>query len=108
MICIDIILQCILYLPVSSSATMLQQDVIITLSVCAVIATTVFFEHRMQQVEDKCSRIESKFDSSDRPEQTEEVDDRNKAGPEDTENGRIEATIKRSPSNDLMEDGKVG
>ena len=59
----------------------------------------------MQQVEDKCSRIESKFDSnSDRPEQTEEVDDRNK---EDTENGRIEATIKRSPSNDLMEDGKV-
>ena len=63
----------------------------------------------MQQVEDKCSRIESKFDSSsDRPEQTEKVDDRNKAGPEDAENGRIEATIKRYPSNDLMEDGKVG
>ena len=62
----------------------------------------------MQQVEDKCSRVESKFDSSsDRPEQSEEVDDRNRANTEDTENGRIEATIKRSPSNDLMEDGKV-
>lgn len=94
----------------SSSTTMQQQDIIITLSVCAVIMTTVFFEHRMQQVEEACARAQSYSNNgSQRAGKSEEMIGGERVDAEDADEGseRTEATMRRHKSNDLMEEGKV-
>ncbi|XP_062611180.1 uncharacterized protein LOC134273028 [Saccostrea cucullata] len=76
----------------------MQQDIIITLSVCAVIITAVFFEYRMQQLEEKCKDIETIFKSNKRDNTV------NSEHTDDEKTGSIEATIKRHNAGDLMED----
>lgn len=85
---------------------MQQQDIIITLSVCALIVTTVFFEHRMQEVEEACARVQSyNNNGSQKAGKSEMIG--GVVDVEDTDERRREATMRRHKSDDLMEEGKV-
>lgn len=103
-------LLCQYYCFPSSSTTMQQQDIVITLSVCAVIMTTVFFEHRLQQVEETCARAHSyNNNGSQRAGKSEEMIGGERVDAEDADerSERTEATMRRHKSNDLMEEGRV-
>ncbi|XP_061162600.1 uncharacterized protein LOC133175478 [Saccostrea echinata] len=81
----------------------MQQDIIITLSVCAVIITAVFFEYRMQQLEEKCKEIETRFQVHQKSGKRDNTVDSERET-DDEKIGKVEATLKRHNAGDLMED----